>query len=144
MAFSDRTPGVLGTWFFFSTLSFFSGHSEFKLLMRDVISSKRQAYANGTYSNLNTQFRSYFSYCIYFKRNPLPADADTICGYAQFLGRSLQPGAISNYLSGVRTLHSRAFTTTSLRTSICSLSSKEYQGSSLMFLVAPARLLHRF
>ena len=108
MAFSDRTPGVLGTWFFFSTLSFFSGHSEFKLLMRDVISSKRQAYANGTYSNLNTQFRSYFSYCVYFQRNPLPADADTICGYAQFLGRSLQPGAISNYLSGVRTLHSFA------------------------------------
>ena len=36
---------------------------------------------------------------------PLPADLDTVCGYAQFLSRSLRPGSISNYLSGVRTLH---------------------------------------
>ena len=74
--------------------------------MRDVLISKRHAFAEGTFSNLHTQFRSYFSYCVYFRRNPLPADVDTVCGYAQFLSRAMQPAAISNYLSGVRTLHS--------------------------------------
>ena len=92
----------------FQAISFFllSGHTEFQLLMKDVSTSKRFAYAIGTYSNLRTQFRSYFSYCVYFHRNPLPADMDTICGYAQFLSRAMQPTAIGNYLSGVRTLHS--------------------------------------
>ena len=73
--------------------------------MKEVRISQQHAYATGTYSNLNTQFRSYFAYCIYFGRNPLPADLDTMCGYAQFLSRTLQPGSIGNYLSGVRTLH---------------------------------------
>jgi integrase len=73
--------------------------------MQEVITSQRQAYAAGTFSNLHTQFRSYLAYCVHFGRTPLPADLDTVCGYAQFLSRTLRPGSISNYLSGVRTLH---------------------------------------
>ena len=74
--------------------------------MLDVQVSKRHAYAKGTYSNLNTQFRTYFAYCIYFQRKPLPASSNTICGYVQFLSRAIKPPSIRNYLSGVRTLHS--------------------------------------
>ena len=73
--------------------------------MTEVRDSQRHAYAVGTFSNLHTQFRSYFAYCVYFERDPLPADLDTICGYAQFLSRTLRPRSIGNYLSGVRTLH---------------------------------------
>ena len=73
--------------------------------MHDVQVSKSHAFAEGSYSNLRTQFRSYFSFCVYFGRHPLPADSETICGYVQFLSRSLQPTAIRNYLSGVKTLH---------------------------------------
>ena len=72
-----------------SFFSSFSGHSAFRHLMRDVLISKRHAFAEGTFSNLHTQFRSYFSYCVYFRRNPLPADVDTVCGYAQFLSRAM-------------------------------------------------------
>ena len=74
--------------------------------MEDVGDSKRHAYAEGTFSNLETQFRSYFAFCIYFQRTSLPANSDTICGFVQFLSRSLKPGSVRNYLSGVRTLHS--------------------------------------
>ena len=74
--------------------------------MKDVHISKRHAYAEGSYSNLHTQFRSYLLFCVYFRRNPLPADLDTMCAYAQFLSRSMQPATITNHLSGVRTLHS--------------------------------------
>ena len=73
--------------------------------MLDVQVSKRHAFAEGTYSNLHTQFRTYFAFCVYFQRRPLPASSDTICGYVQFLSRALQPPTIKNYLSGVRTLH---------------------------------------
>ena len=73
--------------------------------MREVRSTRLRAFAKGTYSNLRTQFRSYFAFCVYFDRKPLPADTDTICGYAQFLSRSITPPSIRNYLSGVKMLH---------------------------------------
>ena len=73
--------------------------------MKEVRVSQRHAFSSGTHSNLRSQFRSYFGFCVYFKRTPLPANLDTICGYAQFLSRSLKSTSISNYLSGVKMLH---------------------------------------
>ena len=74
--------------------------------MRDVQVSKQHAFAKATYSNLHTQFRIYFAFCVYFHRRPLPASLHTLCGYVQFLSRALKPPTIRNYLSGVKTLHS--------------------------------------
>lgn len=81
------------------------GQQEFHELMRDVSNTRLCAFAKGTYSNLRTQFRCYLSFCMYFRRDPLPADPQTICGFAQFLSRSLKPPSIRNYLSGVKLLH---------------------------------------
>ena len=74
-------------------------------MLQDVHVSRSHAFAKGTYSNLRTQVRSYFSFCVFFGRTPLPADAITIHGYVQFLSRSLKPPTIRNYLSGVKMLH---------------------------------------
>ena len=74
-------------------------------MLHDVHLSRRHAFAKGTYSNLRSQIRSYFSFCVYFHREPLPADSQTIYAYAQFLSRSLKPPSIKNYLSGVKMLH---------------------------------------
>ena len=73
--------------------------------MLDVQVSKQHAFAKGTYSNLHTQFRTYFAYAVYFQRTPLPASSKTLCGYAQFLSRALKPSSVNNYISGVKTLH---------------------------------------
>ena len=73
--------------------------------MREVSKTRLCAFAKGTYSNLRTQFRCYLSFCMYFHRRPLPADLHTICGFAQFLSRSIKPPSIRNYLSGVKLLH---------------------------------------
>ena len=81
------------------------GRTEFCALLQEVEVSRRNAFAKGTYSNLQTQFRSYFAFCVYFHRKPLPADSATVYAYAQFLSRSLKPPSIKNYLSGVRMLH---------------------------------------
>ena len=81
------------------------GKREFRALLKDVHASRCNAFAKGSYSNLRTQVRSYFAYCVYFGRKSLPADSNTIYGYAQFLSRSMLPTSVKNYLSGVRTLH---------------------------------------
>ena len=73
--------------------------------MGEVKRSREHAYARGTFSNLNTQFRSYFGFCVYFERDPLPASFRTVSGYVQFLSRTLKPQSIRNYLSGVKMLH---------------------------------------
>ena len=73
--------------------------------MREVRRSRRHAFARGTFSNLRTQFRSYFAFCVYFRRKPLPANLDTVCGFAQFLSRSITSNSIRNYLSGIKMLH---------------------------------------
>ena len=67
--------------------------------------SRSSAFAKGSYSNLRTQVRSYFSFCAYFHKKPLPADATTIYTFAQFLSRTLKPQSVRNYLSGVKMLH---------------------------------------
>ena len=67
--------------------------------------SRRNAFAKGSYSNLRTQVRSYFSFCVYFGRTPLPADSKTIYGFVQFISRSMVPSTVRNYLSGVKVLH---------------------------------------
>ena len=74
-------------------------------MLQDVHVSRSHAFAKGTYSNLRTQVRAYFSFCVHFARNPLPADVVTIYAYVQFLSRSLKPPTIKNYLSGVKMLH---------------------------------------
>ena len=88
-------------------LGFFSfpGCRGFQRLLHQADRSRRYAFAPGTYTNLRTQFRSYFAFCIYYQRSPLPADLDTICAYVQFLSRSLLPQSIANYISGLKLLH---------------------------------------
>ena len=91
----------------FSILFFFClvGQQDFRLLLKEVQHSRRNAFAKGSSSNLRTQFRSYFAFCVYFGRDPLPAASNTIYAYAQFLSRSILPASVRNYLSGVRMLH---------------------------------------
>ena len=83
----------------------FVGQQDFRALLRDVYHSRCNAYAKSTYSNLRTQIRSYFAFCVYFGLNPLPAELSTIHAYVQFLSRSLRPSSVKNYLSGVKMLH---------------------------------------
>ena len=96
--------GVTPAWNPHNFLSFI-GTRGFQRLLLQADRSRRYAFATGTYSNLRTQFRSYFGFCVHFNRTPLPADLDTICGYVQFLSRSLLPQSITNYMSGVKLLH---------------------------------------
>ena len=83
----------------------FVGQRDFHELLKDVEVSRLNAFAKGSYSNLRTQIRCYFAYCVYFGRRPLPAHSKTIYGFVQFLSRSMVPSTVRNYLSGVRVLH---------------------------------------
>ena len=75
-------------------------------LQKEVNKSRREAYAEGTYTNLRTQWLSFITFCISLKLSYLPASLNTICLYAQHLSQSFKSiQSIKNYLNGVRILH---------------------------------------
>ena len=46
-------------------------------LQKDLNSSRRSAYAEGTVTNLRIQWEAYLSFCLYFGLSYLPADTNT-------------------------------------------------------------------
>ena len=66
----------------------------------------RNAYAGGTYDNLNTQWVKYLEFCVYFELAPFPASTLILVWYTQYLSRTMKAhGTIVGYLAGVKTLH---------------------------------------
>ena len=79
---------------------------ELRKLKKELSRSKKAAFAEGTSKNLWLQWQSYFLFCMYFEFVSLPAGADTLCLYAQFLSRTFKSvDSIRNYISAVKTLH---------------------------------------
>ena len=75
-------------------------------LQKDLHSSRRSAYAEGTVKNLRIQWEAYLSFCLYFGLSYLPADTNILCLYAQCLCRTFKSTqSIRNYLSGIKTMH---------------------------------------
>ena len=66
----------------------------------------RASYADSTWKSIQSQVRCYERFCNYFQLPLLPFTEDQACRYAVYLGHIMDaPGTISNYISGVKTLH---------------------------------------
>ena len=77
-----------------------------KNLHKEVRSSVRAAFAEGTSKNLRVQWRAYFLFCDFYRLKPIPTSTETLCLYGQFLGRSFRSvESVKNYISGVKNLH---------------------------------------
>ena len=77
-----------------------------KILHKEVRSSVRAAFAEGTSKNLRVQWRAYFLFCDFYGLKPIPTSTETLCLYGQFLGRSFRSvESVKNYISGVKNLH---------------------------------------
>ena len=76
-------------------------------LKRDLSTSRKNAYAEGTAKNLRIQWESFLLFCFHFHLCYLPADTETLCLYSQFLSRTFKSTSAikKNYLSGVKTMH---------------------------------------
>lgn len=75
-------------------------------LHTEMKNSMKNAYAEGSFKNLHTQWETFFMFCGYFKLDPFPVSVDTLCLYAQFLNRSFASvQSIKNYISGIKVLH---------------------------------------
>lgn len=61
----------------------------------------------GTRNNLKSQVSCYYNFCDKYHLNDLPADSKQLTRFAVYLHseKNLKPDTISNYLSGVKTLH---------------------------------------
>ena len=81
----------------------FTARRGVSILKQEVRQSQRVAYSKGTFKNLKTRITSYLLFYEYFKIVALPASAETLCLYVQFLGRSMKSvQSIRNYLNGVK------------------------------------------
>ena len=76
------------------------------VLQKQVKTSMKAAFAEGTHKNLRVQWREYFLFCNFYGLVPIPATTEVLCLYRQFLGRSFKSvESIRNYISGVKNLH---------------------------------------
>ena len=84
----------------------FVSEKQLHRLKKDLSSTRRQAYAEGTHKNLKIQWETYLMFCIHFGLKYLPVNTNTLSLYAQFLSNSFKSTqSIKNYLSGVKTIH---------------------------------------
>ena len=75
-------------------------------LQQQAKETLKNAYAIGTFENLNTQWVKYLDFCIYFGLLAFPATTLVLVWYAQFLSKKLKAhSSLVSYLSGVKTLH---------------------------------------
>jgi len=66
----------------------------------------KAAYSEGTKKNLATHWETYARYCHQYQESQLQATVDSLSLFIQYLSNKLRsPGAINNYLSGVKTMH---------------------------------------
>ena len=89
---------------FTDSSSLFAG--ELAVLRLEAKTSRLNAFAVGTQSNLRAQWKAFFMFCLYFGLQPVPASTQVLCLFGQFLARSFKSiSSIRAYISGVRTLH---------------------------------------
>ena len=75
-------------------------------IIADAESSRRCAYADGTYANLNCHWVKFLKFCVYFNLIAFPASTHTLAWYAQFISRKLKShSSVVAHLSSVKTLH---------------------------------------
>ena len=73
--------------------------------MKAAVKSRRAAFADGTFSNLRTQWKSYVDFCREYDVPTLPIRAKVLSVYLEHLaGRLKSPGAIASYMAGLKTL----------------------------------------
>ena len=76
------------------------------VLQKEVKTSMKAAFAEGTSKNLKVQWRAYLLFCKFYGLKTILATTHTLCLYGQFLGRSFKSvESIRNYISGVKTMH---------------------------------------
>ena len=79
---------------------------ELAILDVQVANTKGEAIKKSTKKNLLTQLKSYTQFCDRLNLQYFPCDNKQLCRFGQTLASTFQsPEAVSNYLSGVRTLH---------------------------------------
>lgn len=77
-------------------------------MLQDARKTRQCAFAPGTSSNLKTQWKAYFLFCLFYKRKPVPASETDVCCYVEFLRRSFVSfQSVRNYLNGVKLLHAQ-------------------------------------
>lgn len=74
-------------------------------LQRSAHERERQAFAPGTYTNLELQWSSYLNFCAFYQLEYYPATEENLVLYIKFLEFNLKsPNSIKNYVVGAKTM----------------------------------------
>ena len=77
-----------------------------KKLFKQLQKTKQNCYAKSYRANLQTMWKAWFAFGIFFQKRFLPASAFMLSMYAVLLSRTFRSvKAIRNYISAVKTLH---------------------------------------
>lgn len=73
--------------------------------MQSAHKKERQAFAPGTYKNLELQWATFVNFCAFYDLQYAPVDEETLVLFLKFLELNLKaPRSVQNYLSGVQTV----------------------------------------
>ena len=62
-------------------------------------------YARDTAKNIRSHFRTYFLFCLHFRRRPLPADSQTLVCYIEYMSQTCGYKHIKHLIGSVKLLH---------------------------------------
>jgi hypothetical protein len=80
--------------------------TDFNKLLNCAHETQRYLYAKDTSKNIKSHIRTYLIYCTYFNRIAIPADANTLVGFAEFMSFTVGYQHIKHLFSSIRLLHS--------------------------------------
>ncbi len=82
-----------------------AGH-KVQLLKQQLQASQKAAFAEGTYKNLQIQWKLYLEFCKDYQLQPVPVSVEVLCLYCQFLSNRMKASeTVKNYVNGVKVLH---------------------------------------
>ena len=81
----------------------------FVLVITELVDQRNgtltRAYTEGTKNNIKGHWESYVDFCQKYQRDELNATVESLSLYVQYLSNRLEsPGAVKNYLAGVKTM----------------------------------------
>lgn len=80
-------------------------YPQWEELQQQAHQRERQAFAPGTYKNLQLQWTCFLNFCAFYDLQYAPAEEETLVLYLKFLELNESPKSVQNYLFGVKTMH---------------------------------------
>ena len=84
---------------------FIDSSTEFSRLQEAARNTQQYMYARDRAKNIRSHFRTYFLFCLHFKRRPLPAESQTLVCFVEYMSQTCGYKHIKHLIGSVKLLH---------------------------------------